>query len=152
MLLQRAGTGTIPPAGFMPPPWVSLAASWDSSPQPPSSAIRLGPATVSVGHNDLEADDANPKKAFSLHDFEYGWDNEHPKKEVHVDEFKIEWRPVTNGQFYKFYVGEGQGKVQFPASWVEQGGEVMVGSFGLLVYLDSNICLCRSVRCMARCR
>jgi formylglycine-generating enzyme required for sulfatase activity len=61
-----------------------------------------------------------------VEEHEFGWDNEHPKREVYVDKFSIEWRPVTNGQFYNFYQGSGKGKVQLPASWVDKDGEIMV--------------------------
>jgi len=124
MLLQRAGTGTIPPPGFTPPPWRSLTAIWDVAPEPKCPTVTLGPATVSLGHDDteteLEASD------FDVKEHEFGWDNEYPKREVHVDEFRIEWRPVTNGQFYHFYQGEGKGKIQLPATWVDTDGEIEV--------------------------
>jgi hypothetical protein len=45
-------------------------------------------------------------------------DNEHLKRKVHINEFCIEWRPVTNGQFFKYYVQE-DGGVAMPASWAE---------------------------------
>ncbi len=122
MLLQRAGTGTIPPPGFIRPQWEILASLWDSSPTPSISSVKLGPATISLGHDDDEADDGSTDVVG--HDF--GWDNEHPKREVHVKEFRIEWRPVTNGQFYEFYKGQGQGLVKFPASWIEVPGGVQV--------------------------
>jgi L-histidine Nalpha-methyltransferase / hercynylcysteine S-oxide synthase len=122
MLLQRAGTGTIAPMGFLPPAWDILAKSWDTAPQPSTPAVTLGPETISMGHDDPEADDTSTDVAG--HDF--GWDNEHPKRDVHVGKFRIEWRPITNGEFYKFYHGAGKGKVQYPASWVEHDGETMV--------------------------
>lgn len=116
MLIQRAGNGTIPPPGFVAPPWESLSASWNEIPPPVSRTVTLGPTTVSLGHKDFESDDDT---THNVDTHEFGWDNESPKREVHVDQFKIEWRPITNGDFYQFYVGEGQGKVDFPASWVE---------------------------------
>jgi len=122
MLIQRARTGTIPPPGFTPPPWESLSASWDSTPAPISSTVILGPTTLSIGHNDFEADDA----VADVKDHEFGWDNEHPKREVHVNKFRIEWRPVTNGQFYDFYKSSKDGTVDFPASWVEVDGDTQV--------------------------
>ena len=122
MLLQRAGTGTIAPTGFLPPAWETLAETWDAAPAPSTATVTLGPETISLGHDDDEADDASTDVAG--HDF--GWDNEHPRREVHVGRFKIEWRPVTNGEFFEFYHGEGKGKVQYPASWVEVDGETRV--------------------------
>ncbi|KAJ7080553.1 hypothetical protein C8R44DRAFT_653560 [Mycena epipterygia] len=122
MLIQRAGSGTLPPPGFAPPPWASLAETWNSAPEPVSATVTLGPATVTLGHDDNEAED---DAAGDVAGHEFGWDNEHPKREVHVEEFRIEWRPVTNGQFFKYYVSQG-GKVAVPASWVQLDGEMHV--------------------------
>jgi formylglycine-generating enzyme required for sulfatase activity len=126
MLLQRAGSGTLPPPGFTAPPWSSLAATWDSMPLPKSETVTLGPGTVTIGHDDPEADDLNIATESDFAGHEFGWDNEHPKREAHVNKFTIDWRPVTNGQFREFYVGAGKGKVQLPASWVEVNGEMRV--------------------------
>lgn len=124
MLLQRAGTGTIPPKGFIRPAWDVLAKSWDSVPQPSSPTVTLGPATVTLGHDDDEADDASTDVA----GHEFGWDNEHPKRDVQVGAFRIEWRPVTNGEFYDFYQngGKDMDNVKYPGSWIEVNGETQV--------------------------
>ena len=121
MLLQRAGTGTVPPPGFVVPPWSSLAATWASAPPPKAETVTLGPALVSLGHDDAEAED----NSLDI-DHEFGWDNEHPKRNVQVERFEISWRPVTNMQFYQFYLGEGKDKVQLPKSWVEEDEEIKV--------------------------
>jgi formylglycine-generating enzyme required for sulfatase activity len=126
MLLQRAGTGTIPPPDFTPPNWTSLAEIWDVAPKQVSPTITLGPAVVSLGHDDFEADDMDPVKAVKVDGHEFGWDNESPKRDAYVKEFSIEWRPITNGQFYNFYKNGGQEKVKLPASWVEYKGETHV--------------------------
>ncbi|OBZ71212.1 hypothetical protein A0H81_08707 [Grifola frondosa] len=125
MLLQRAGTGTLPPTGFSPPVWSVLAESWERLPAPDTLTVTLGPETLTVGHDDSEAEDDTTDVA----GHEFGWDNEHPKRTVHVPEFKIEWRPVTNGEFYEFFIGEGKEQVQLPASWVEIDGEMLVRTF-----------------------
>lgn len=125
MLLQRAGSGTIAPSGFVPPIWDVLAASWDAAPIPSETTVTLGPATIELGHDDDEADDDST----DVDGHEFGWDNEHPKRQVQVGEFSIEWRPVTNGEFYAFWKKEGKEKVQFPASWIEINGDVMVCHF-----------------------
>lgn len=126
MLLQRAGTGTISPPGFMKPEWESLAAAWDAAPKPVSETVVLGPETVSLGHDDLEAEDDEPGKVREGDDHEYGWDNEHPERKVEVQRFEISWRPVTNGEFYEFYLGHGKDMVELPASWVVEDGVVQV--------------------------
>ena len=129
MLLQRAGTGTIPPSasGFTTPPWESLADAWNASLTPSDYTVTLGPATIELGHDDSEADDAT----LEVEDHELGWDNEHPRHNVDVDKFRIEWRPVTNGQFYEFWKEAG-GNVAMPKTWVMDGDNVMVGNIRLL--------------------
>ncbi|KAF9452919.1 DUF323 domain-containing protein [Macrolepiota fuliginosa MF-IS2] len=126
MLLQRAGTGTIPPPGFLEPDWKSLAADWEAAPGPLSKTVTLGPETITLGHDDAEAEDAHPDKVRDIKNYEYGWDNEHPKREVEVQRFEISWRPVTNGEFYEFFLGQGMDKIELPASWVVEDGVVQV--------------------------
>lgn len=126
MLIQRAGTGTILPPGFAIPHWPSLATTWDSIPPPKSETVTLGPGFVTLGHDDAETDDHDPAMSNDVDGHEFGWDNEHSKRQVYVDKFEISWRPVTNGQFYEFYNGEGKGKVQLPKSWVKEKGEIKV--------------------------
>lgn len=129
MLLQGAGKpgGTLPPPGFAPPIWEELVKQWEKI-EPPQETVTLGPATVILGHDDDEAlDDALGDKN-AVEDHEFGWDNEHPRREVEVKPFRIEWRPVSNGEFYKFWSGEGKDMVKFPASWIMEGNRVMVGA------------------------
>ncbi|EGN98544.1 hypothetical protein SERLA73DRAFT_183605 [Serpula lacrymans var. lacrymans S7.3] len=120
MLLQRAGTGTIPPPEFTPPSWDSLAVSWNSAEEPLNPVVTVGPSVVTLRIDDVEADDNDPVKSKEVLGHDFGWDNESPPQQVHVDAFRIEWRPVTNGQFYEFYNSDNRkDKVQLPASWVE---------------------------------
>lgn len=124
MLLQRAGTGTIPPEGFIPPNWDVLAESWDAAAKPSSSSVVLGPTNITMGHDDAEEDDASTDVA----GHEFGWDNEHPKREIEVEAFRIDWRPIANGEFYEFYNSGGKDMkdVTYPASWVKVDGETQV--------------------------
>ncbi|KAI0655264.1 C-type lectin protein [Cubamyces menziesii] len=126
MLIQRAGTGMLPPPGFAPPPWEALAAQWDAVPPPTTPTVTLGPASLVMGHDDQEPDDLSPKLEHDVTDHEFGWDNESPRRVVQVGKFAVEWRPVTNGEFEAFWRGAGKDKVQMPASWVEEDGEVKV--------------------------
>lgn len=126
MLLQRAGTGTIPPPGFVPPPWDLLKVGWDAMPPPTSPTVTLGPASVIIGHDDDDAvDEGDPCQNDENHEF--GWDIEHPARTVDVGKFQISWRPVTNGELYRFYNEGGKDKIAFPASWIKEGDEIMVG-------------------------
>lgn len=126
MLIQRASTGTLPPPGFTVPPWSALASQWDSVPAPSTPTVTLGPADLTIGHVDSEADDFNAQEMHNVYDHEYGWDNESPARVVHVGKFKAEWRPVSNGEFEAYWKASG-GKVPMPRSWVQtEDGEVKV--------------------------
>lgn len=125
MLIQRAGSGTIPPLGFTVPPWESLAVEWNAAALPKDRTITLGPAEVVLGHDDAEEKDEEVADDVRRHEF--GWDNENPRHVVHVPKFEISWRPVTNGDFYAFYKGKGKDmNVERPASWVEEDGVMQV--------------------------
>ncbi|KAG0703747.1 hypothetical protein DFH29DRAFT_1040649 [Suillus ampliporus] len=126
MLLQRAGTGTVPPPNFSPPHWESLAAQWQRAPKPAVPAVEIGPSTVTLGIDDIEEEDADLAKRYNVAGHTFGWDNESPSRQAEVKAFRIEWRPVTNGEFYDFYKGAGQGKAKFPASWEDRHGDICV--------------------------
>jgi len=117
MLLQRAGTGTIPPPDFSKPDWESLATTWNAALIPDCGTVILGPETITIGHDDDEQQDVLSENIQLPDDYEYGWDNENPKRIVEVQEFEISWQPVTNGEYYDFYSGH-KDKVNFPASWI----------------------------------
>ena len=124
MLLQRAGTGTIAPTGFVRPEWNTLAKAWDVAPVPETPSVTLGPTTITMGQNDDEGVD---ETTLYQGDHALGWDNEHPERKVAVGQFRIEWRPVTNGEFYLFYLSDARDKnVRFPASWVDIDGRMQV--------------------------
>ncbi|KIY66916.1 hypothetical protein CYLTODRAFT_454937 [Cylindrobasidium torrendii FP15055 ss-10] len=117
MLIQRAGTGTLPPPGFTVPPWHLLKEQWSNTPAPTSDTVILGPATLAIGHDDSEADDFSPEFEYQVHAHEFGWDNESPARTVSVGAFRASWRPVSNGEFLAFLEGPGKGKVQVPRTW-----------------------------------
>jgi len=98
---------------------------------PPSPTVTLGPETITLGHDDSEDDDASKE----VEDHEFGWDNEHPQRQVDVGEFRIDWRPISNGDFYGFYNSGGSSKVAFPKSWCIVNDEVCVS---LLLVLPST--------------
>ncbi|KAJ7287326.1 C-type lectin protein [Mycena rebaudengoi] len=123
MLIQRAGTGTLPPAGFTVPPWDLLKLQWDSTPPPTTESVVLGPAKLTLGHDDSEADDFLQDLRLQAEGRHYGWDNENPARQVEVGKFKAAWRPVTNNEFLAFWRA---GLAELPKSWVEEDGEVKV--------------------------
>ena len=126
MLIQRIGSGILPPAGFAVPPWEDLARQWDSIPPPSTSGVLVGPATVILGHQDSEGDDKSPEFAEDVVGHTFGWDNESPPRAVQVGQFKAEWRLVTNGEFEEFWRGPGKDLVEMPKSWVEDNHGIKV--------------------------
>lgn len=125
MLIQRAGTGTLPPPGFATPPWAHLSAQWDATPPPITEAVTLGPCTLTIGHDDRESDDQLPENEHDVVGHTFGWDNESPRREVEVGKFKIEWRPVSNGEFFAFWKRMA-GAIALPPSWVQDGEDFKV--------------------------
>lgn len=125
MLIQRAGTGTLPPPGFTAPSWEVLMQQWSNIPAPSSPSVVLGPATVTLGHQDSEGDDKLPELMNDVDGVTFGWDNESPPRQIKVDAFRVDWRPVTNGEFEAFWRAN-QGSVGLPGSWVEEDGKMKV--------------------------
>ncbi len=116
MLIQRAGTGTLPPPGFSVPSWPQLSAQWEYIPPPSTPFATLGGCTLTMGHDDRESDDLLPENEHDVVGHTFGWDNESPRREVYVAPFKAEWRPITNGEFLAYFLSsEG---VPMPPSWV----------------------------------
>jgi formylglycine-generating enzyme required for sulfatase activity len=135
MLIQKAGetNGTLPPPGVPPPDWDALSVAWEQRQafeQPQETRITLGPTVVSLGHNDYEEDDM---VAIPPHegDHEFGWDNEHPRREVQVGKFSIERSPITNGEYFKFW--SVKGITTSPVSWVVKGDAVSVCNCALYI-------------------
>ncbi|KAI0751764.1 C-type lectin protein [Daedaleopsis nitida] len=119
ILIQRAGTGMLPPPGFALPPWAALAAQWDATPPPTTPTVTLGPCTLTLGHDDQEPDDVVPALAADVAAHEFGWDNESPARAVHVGAFRMSWRPVTNGEYEAFWREAGKELgLGLPPSWV----------------------------------
>jgi len=88
----------------------------------------IGPSTVTLGHNDSETLDKQPSHTYDVRDHVFGWDNESPARTVYVQQFKAEWRPVTNEEFKIFMLdGKGEGAVDMPRSWIQESdGEYKV--------------------------
>lgn len=149
MLIQRAGTGTLPPPGFAAPSRSQLSAQWDAIPAPSTETVTLGDCDLIMGHDDLESDDLLLENEHDVANHVFGWDNESPKRVVHVKKFQVEWRPVTNGEFLAFWK-KMDGKIAMPPSWVEEDGEIKVCMKPLMVR-STQLTLYdfRSEHCMA---
>lgn len=126
MLIQRAGSGTLPPPGFTVPPWALLSRQWDSIPSPETPFVILGPSLLTMGHEDSEADDFSQALGRPVGNHEFGWDNESPERRVEVAQFRSEWRPISNAEFKDFLEKGGKGIVSFPKSWIEEDGKIKV--------------------------
>ncbi|KAH7918025.1 hypothetical protein BV22DRAFT_920366 [Leucogyrophana mollusca] len=124
MLIQRAGTGTLPLLGS-PSPWEALASQWNATTRPPSTpTVTLGATTITFGHDDSEGDDFAPGVAGDVKGHTFGWDNESPARTVEVAQFKLEWRPITNAEYLAFW--ETHREVAMPSSWVQEEDGVKV--------------------------
>ncbi|KAI6115978.1 hypothetical protein F5141DRAFT_1187370 [Pisolithus sp. B1] len=102
MLIQRAGTGALPPPG--------------------TSTVTVGPARVTLGYDDCESEDFSPDVAGIVDVHAFGWGNESLTCFEEVKQVKIERKPVTNAGFLTICKGNKQ--VGLPVSWMEDTGEI----------------------------
>ncbi|KAI7904403.1 uncharacterized protein BX663DRAFT_504955 [Cokeromyces recurvatus] len=140
MLVQSPNI--LPPKGIAVPNWKLLLQKDDTnetsanqiSPLSDASFLKIPSGTVTIGHDDYEAFDLDVNN--KRHP-EFGWDNENPKRNVAVDAFEIQTRPVTNGEYY-VYLQETNKNQSIPASWIsKENNQIYVKTvFGLcpLVY------------------
>ncbi|KAK2464199.1 hypothetical protein APHAL10511_003656 [Amanita phalloides] len=124
MLIQCAGTGTLPPPNFTPPPWGLLVQHWANIPAPIEPTVIIKPNIITLGHDDCEGYDGIEDVKFAVHGHTFGWDNESPARSVAVGRFEVEWRPITNGEFESFW--RMRENVPFPKSWCLENGEVKI--------------------------
>ncbi|KAF8928412.1 hypothetical protein BGZ47_001651 [Haplosporangium gracile] len=140
---------TVPPPSI-PAPWAvrksaaddtsSTGATMSPSTVSPATWFSINPAQLdkdllSLGHNDLEADDLTDTHKDDLKT-PFGWDNEHPLVTSRPPPaFEIQSRQVTNNEFLGYLQSIGvtsktlKGNEKTPASWlIRDGGEVFVKS------------------------
>ncbi|KAG8701502.1 hypothetical protein FRC08_004045 [Ceratobasidium sp. 394] len=126
MLIQRAGSGTIPPPTITPD-WETLASVWDKEVSATAGAprvVRIGPCEVTLGHDDFEAQDLSAPDGWQQQ-YEFGWDNEHPKRTTSIGAVDVSSRPITNSDYLAYLTSIGQTE-NIPASWVRVNGEIRV--------------------------
>lgn len=127
MLLQSPLT--LPPPGFAVPSFSDLARLWDAQHERDAllpSKLAIGPATVTLGHRDLEAEDALFPSASGWETHEFGWDNEHGVHQVEVGRIEVERKPISNGEYRAFLEEQAKDERVLPGSWIEMDGEWMV--------------------------
>lgn len=104
-----------------PPSWFNkncLQNETASSMLDRASIIVLEGGNVEIGHDDDE-------EALQPTASHFGWDNENPKRVVTVLPFKLQSRPVTNGEYWLFWKDTNFDQLLFPASWyLENNHEV----------------------------
>ena len=105
MLLQTDKTR--PPTATIPD-FAGLAAQADDD-AVAYDWFQIPASTLSVGLNDPEIDEG-PDRYF-------GWDNEKPRRNVHVNAFEAKGRPITNGEYASFL--EQTASVGIPATWTQ---------------------------------
>lgn len=120
MLAQMPPRGVLPPPGFTKPDWPSLKKRWDveAAGSKRDTVMEFGKTTVTVGHDDVDADD-DVRTPFDP-EHEYGWDNESPRRTVTVEPFKISSRPITNAEYLAFLESSSDDGL-VPSSWVKTG-------------------------------
>ncbi|GAA5902514.1 hypothetical protein JCM6882_002772 [Rhodosporidiobolus microsporus] len=127
--LQASTSLNLPP-GTSIPDFPSLArftarALSALSPSERNPVLSFPAQSITVGHDDLDQDDESmpfdPKH-------EFGWDCEHPRREVRVGAYKIDAKPITNGEYFDWLAGKGEGEKEklMPSSWAVEGGRVGV--------------------------
>ena len=85
----------------------------------------LPPPPVEAGSGTVEV----PEGSFAMGDpgLEFAYDNERPRHEVHVDAFRIDRTPVTNGAFEEFVADGGYARRDLwdPAGWDWRASEAV---------------------------
>lgn len=104
MLLQSAKT--ISPPGGLKPDFARLAAEADLA-SVPNQWFKMPRNVFKLGLEDPE-NDTGPDRYF-------GWDNEKPPRDVSIDAFEAQGRPISNGEYARHLQDTHSTKI--PASW-----------------------------------
>ena len=127
------------PPGFATPDWVYLSAQWDAEVAAEqrdtrSQVIKFEASDIDVGHDDFDHQDA--QTAYDA-GYEFGWDNESPKRKVHVDSFHVSLLPISNADYLKFFEESGCPDKLLPGSWVRRSGDE--NGYGVKVLISPNV-------------
>lgn len=110
MLLQS--DRTLPPTG-VPLPGFKRMAEQAKFDEKPNKWFSIPQQTFTIGLDDCDENNL-PQASF-------GWDNEKPQREVTVDAFESQARPITNGEYAEYL--QATGSHNYPASWVFAPGQ-----------------------------
>jgi EasF-like predicted methyltransferase len=121
MLVQSPNA--LPPKYIMAPSWkhqIQTGTHKSLEPLDEAPLMTIASSLVTLGHNDFESQDFSMSEG--LHEF--GWDNETPEVKFKVNEYRIQTRPVTNGEYYMFLKETKTDTI--PASWLYKDNEFYV--------------------------
>lgn len=124
MLIQSPNI--LPPKGVAAPSWKITAKPTRLSPLNPAPTIKILDGSVMLGHNDDESSDMLvDRKIRKGASSQFGWDNETPQRQIKFENFEIQTRPVTNGEYYQ-YLQETQQNEVIPAAWIVKDGKIHI--------------------------
>lgn len=127
---------TLPPTGFSPPDWATLAKHWDEADERQggeaarTALLNFKADVVEIGHDDDDTQDHDyvAQKPSSdvrdlnsqLRDPHFGWDNEQPSRRERTGAFGISAAPVNNEQYARFLasVDAKERESLIPSSWI----------------------------------
>jgi L-histidine Nalpha-methyltransferase / hercynylcysteine S-oxide synthase len=108
MLVQSEKT--LPPPAMPMPDFQAMAVSAGAV-RPENKWFKIPEAEIQLGMDDARFTDTSYGY--------FGWDNEIPRRAVHVKPFEAQARPITNGEYAEYLKATGNGAV--PASWCDSG-------------------------------
>ncbi|EUC45427.1 hypothetical protein COCMIDRAFT_95519 [Bipolaris oryzae ATCC 44560] len=99
----------LPPPGIKQPDFVAFAAL--------SEVMAAENEWFTIPESDVDIGLNDPEKDFGSKRY-FGWDNERPRRSVHVKSFRAKARPITNGEYATYLLQTG--KQELPASWCDK--------------------------------
>lgn len=106
MLIQSEKT--LPPPCVATPDFEAMAPS-ALSVKPENKWFRIPESQIDIGMNDVRC--AQDSYGY------FGWDNEVPCRQAHVQSFEAQARPITNGEYAEYLKATNSSAI--PASWCE---------------------------------
>lgn len=89
----------LPPPGIKPPDFAAFAAQ--------SEVMAVENEWFTIPESDVDIGLNDPEKDFGSKRY-FGWDNERPRRSVHVKSFRAKARPITNGEYATYLLQTGK--------------------------------------------